>query len=65
MKYNSGYVDISTYTNKDILSIDSNIDSFFSNLTGQQEIRAYVFYFLKKKFIRHSSFIVGLWIQFI
>ena len=25
------YVDISTYTNKDILNIDSNIHSFFSN----------------------------------
>ena len=67
MKCNYVYVvvDISTYTNKDILSIDSNIDSFFSNLTGHQEIRAYVFYVLKETFVRHSSFIVGLWIQFI
>ena len=46
------YVDISTYTNKDILSTDSNTDSLFSNLTGHQEIRAYVFYILKKTFIR-------------
>ena len=59
------YVDISTYTNNDILNIDSNIESFFSNLTGHQEITAYVFYVLKKTFIRHSSFMVGLWIQFI
>ena len=50
------YVDISTNTNKDILNTDSNTDSFFSNLTGHQEIRAYVFYILKKTFIRHSSF---------